>query len=116
MAEVKKATLIADHQIARSDRRLFPRFRFVKNTEVSIGRSTYSSCCYDISQGGLSFIAENIIANQRAFVRLQDIDQVLSGRILERREAEKPGLYRYHMQFDMLLDRTDLDKLLKTVE
>jgi hypothetical protein len=97
-----------------ADQRIFPRIRFAKGIEISIGQKTYAGQTYDISQGGLSFIASDAIANSSASIRIADSAFVFQGRILSSHSDGQPDLSRFHFQFSDPLSLATLAALLGT--
>lgn len=84
--------------VRAAEQRVFPRIKFAKNIELSIAQNKYSACTYDISQGGLSFIASDAVETGQATIRISD-SYIFPGRILARHNAGKPGVCRFHFQF-----------------
>lgn len=78
--------------------RVFPRIKFAKNIEVAIGPNKYYATTYDVSQGGLSFVASDAVETGQATIKISDT-YVFEGMILARHNAGKPGVCRFHFQF-----------------
>lgn len=98
----------------RVERRAYPRFQFVQGMELTVARKTISGYTYDIGQGGLAFIAENLPAAGPLSVRITDKGLVFKGKLVGQLSAGKPGLFRYQMQFDNPLTLEELAGIVET--
>lgn len=94
-----------------ADQRIFPRIKFSRNIELTIGSNRYSATTYDISQGGLSFIASDTVETGQATIRISDA-YIFQGKILAQHNAGKPGVSRYHFQFTNSLELPTLAGIL----
>lgn len=90
------------------DQRIFPRIRAVKQVEISIGPNRYAGYTYDISQGGLSFIADDAVVLGGASIRISGSTFLFEGTILARQNLGKPGTARFHFEFFKSLDLVTL--------
>lgn len=82
--------------------------------ELTIGRKTFSGYTYDISQGGLSFIADDTIGLGLATLRVPNSSLVFQGKILGSQGAGKPGLCRFHFQFTKSFELAILAEILES--
>lgn len=91
-----------------TDRRVYPRYKFTKNIEVMIGSKRIPGFTYDISQGGVAFIAEALPALSDVNIRLIDSGFVFTGKLVGQQDAGKPGLFRYRIEFAASLSLQDV--------
>jgi hypothetical protein len=96
---------------ATPEQRVFPRIKFSRNIELTCGDNKYPGQTYDISQGGLSFIAAEAIAVDLAAIRISEA-YTFQGRILAKHDAGKPGYARFHLQFITSLELATLAGIL----
>lgn len=101
-------------EAARAERRAYPRFQFVKSMEVTVGRKTISGYTYDIGQGGIAFIAENLPATGLLSIRIVETGLVFTGKLVGQLSAGKPGLFRYQVQFAAPLMLEELAGIVET--
>jgi hypothetical protein len=96
----------------KGEQRVFPRVRLEKIIELMIGSEAYTGKGYDISQGGLSFIAADSIGIGPATIRIPDSEFVFQGHILASQSAAEPGTSRFHFQFSTAIELVILAQVL----